>query len=114
MSNIESGRRARLLRPLDLKNTKIFQRQSFITPAGKLSTQSCGYVRATVRNVTALNGPAACVCRACFAHLRASEVRAVLVARWNSLFNVCASIPFGWRRVAAILAPIGVEGRATV
>jgi hypothetical protein len=68
--------------------------------------------RAVVRHVERLDGPARNLCRDCWRQVVATEARAVLVARWNSLWNVCLWV-FGLRgairALAVILAPIGAS-----
>lgn len=63
------------------------QRANPTTDANPVNT--CGHHRAIVRNVTSLYGEAAYICRNCYSHLRAIEVRAV-----------------AWREVAALLSKL--------
>ena len=68
------------------------------------------------RHVERLGGPARYLCRACWWQARATETRAVLVARFCRLFKGSPWIFRSGgvvRTLAAILAPIDREGRAT-
>jgi hypothetical protein len=56
-------------------------RRSNLTTAVNLQPKTCGHAKAIVRNVTAPGGAAGYICRSCYAHLRAVEVRAIEVDR---------------------------------
>jgi hypothetical protein len=95
-------------------STRILSRSAeFPTKTIQPCHHSAKHGRAAIRHVRQPGGPVVYLCRSCWRQVCASETRAVLVTAWNSLFNVCASIHSGWRRVVAIAAPIG-EGRAMV
>lgn len=119
MPKVKSGRGARLPRPLNFKITKNLQRQSFSIGVGKLSIPTCGHARATVRNVVELGGVARYICRACFAHLLAVEVRVIAVdqvrrklAELFRYFGPRVALGLGGviEALAAMLAPIGEGG----
>lgn len=81
---------ATLRRPV---TTKVFHGRPNLITAVNLQTKTCGHVRPIVRNVVELDGPAAYVCRQCFAYLRTVEVRAVEIAsvkrQFDNLFRGC-------------------------
>ena len=83
-----NGRRGLFPRP---SQTNFYLRRPNLTTAVKPQPKTCGHDRAVVRNVVEPAGPAAYVCRNCYADLRAIEVRAIagaaVRAALNSLFR---------------------------
>src|SRR5262249_2609273 len=100
---------ATLRRPI---TTVLNGRPNLTTKAVNSVNQSCGHSRAIVRSVSAPGGAAGYLCFACFAHLRAVEVRIIEVDRVRrELANLFNSWPGGINLRAFTLAAIG-EGRA--
>jgi len=80
-----NGRRGLFPRPST--TNYLYLRRPNLTTAVKTNPTTCGHQRAVVRNVTELGGVASYICRSCFAHLRAVEVRAIAVAGVKRQFD---------------------------
>ena len=109
MHHRTNGRRGLFPRP---STTTYFDlRRPNLTTTVKSQPKICGHHRPIFRNVVAPGGSASYLCRTCFAHVRAIEVRAIEVDRVRrelaSLFR--NSWPPGSLLGAVAAAAIGKE-----
>lgn len=85
MNNRTKARGGRI--PRAFTTTTVFHGRRNYNSAVNLQTKNCGHVRPIVRNVIAPGDAAAYICRQCFAHLRAVEIRVVEIASVKRQFD---------------------------